>query len=455
MDKKNIIVLLIIIVVILIGLGIGIWIATRTTQEKTIEVLPQTEPEIKVGDVGYGWSVKDDPREAVREAVSSVKQKLGGKSPKYVLFFVGIGKDNVGYNAEEVITELREQLGPDVQIHGGTSSLGVLTNDGFHIGEKGSIALMAVASEKMVFGVAGGDLQKFSPKELGKETIKAAIENTKKAELPQIIYMTASPGVEEEILPGIEEVVGTDVPIIGGSAGDNDLSGKWWIYANGQIYKNGVVLTAVYTDLKVGHSYEHGYLVSEHKGIVSKAKGRVLYKIDGKPAAEVYNEWTGNLLEETVKKGGTILSEVASFYPLARGVKGPGEKVFYISVMPFSVNNDKSLGLFANMENGDEVRLLRGNWELLLNRAYSTPKEALENQTILPEKGLFGIYTFCTGAMLAVPAEERAKFPVFVNNALSGIPFIGAFTLGEQIFLPGVGNRHSNLVNSMIVFGEK
>ncbi|MDI6602511.1 MAG: FIST N-terminal domain-containing protein [Patescibacteria group bacterium] len=451
MDKRIIIV---VIVAILVGIGIW-WVAQMPKEEKPIEVLPEVKPKIVVGDVGYGWSVKDDPKEAVKEAVSLMKQRLGEKSPKYVLCFIGIGKGNVGYDAEEVIAELRNQLGPEVRIHGGSSSLGVLTKEGFHIGEVGSLALIGVVSERMDFGVGGISLDELSPKEAGKKAIELAMENAPKEGLPQIVYMTASPGVEEEILPGIEEILGIDIPIIGGSGGDNDLTGKWWGVANDQLYKNGVVLTAVYTDLKIGYAYEHSYNVSEKKGVVTKAKGRRLYEIDGRPAAEVYNEWTGGLVEEILKEGGIILHEVAAFYPLARGVKGKGEEVFYISVMPYIVNEDKSLGLFANMEDGDEVLLLHGTWELLLNRAYSTPREAMATKAISPEKGLFGIYTFCTGTMFAVPETERAKFPVFVNNALGGIPFVGTFTLGEQIFLPGAGNRHCNLVNSMIVFSEE
>ncbi len=442
-------------IIVIILVGVGVWMATRPAGEKPIQIKPPEKSERVAGDVGYGWSIKDDPKEAVKEAVSLMKQGLGEKTPKYVLFFAGIGKGNVGYSPEEIIAEIRNQLGSDVQIHGGSSSLGVLTKDGFHIGEVGSLALIGVISERMNFGIGGANLDELSPEEAGKEAIKSAMESASQKGLPQIVYMTASPGVEEKILPGIEEILGTDIPVIGGSGGDNNLTGKWYEIANDKVYKNGVVLTAVYTDLKVGYTYEHSYLSSENKGIVTKSEGRVLYEINGRPAAEVYNEWTGGLVKEILAKGGTILSEVSALYPLARGVKGAGEETFYISVMPYSVNKDKSLGLFANIETGDEVALLHGTWELLLNRAYSTPKKALSIKAIPSGKGLFGIYTFCTGAMFAVPEKERAKFPVFVDNALGGIPFIGTFTLGEQIFLSGAGNRHANLVNSMIVFGEE
>ena len=53
-----------------------------------------------------------------------------------------------------------------------------------------------------------------------------------------------------------------------------------------------------------------------------------------------------------------------------------------------------------------------------------------------------------------ISEEERAKMTLLINSELGGIPFIGTFTFGEQGFIPGVGNMHGNLVNSMIIFSE-
>lgn len=446
------------ILVVTTLLMVGVWITINeevpvTISPKPVSKLPE-EKNVEVR-VGYGWSTKDNPTDAVQEAVSLMKKDLGEKSPEYILFFSGIGKGNEGYNQDEIMAEIKNQLGSNVQIHGGTSSLGVLTKEGFHVGRVGSLALMGVTSERMDFGVGGASLDELSPQEAGKNAIEVAIKNARREGLPKIVYMTASPGVEEEILLGIEEILGTDIPIIGGSAGDNDITGKWLEFTNDKIYKNGVVLTAVYTDLKVAQTFEHGYLRSEDKGLVTKADGRTIYEIDNRPAAEVYNEWTGGLIKETLENGGAVLAE-ATFYPLARVIRGVGGKAFYLSINVGSVNQvDKSLDLFANVEDGDEILLLHGNWELLLNRGQSTPHNAMISKNV--EKGgvFFGIYTFCTGTILAIPDEERSKLPLLVDRELGGVPFIGAFTLGEQVFLPGVGNRHVNLVNSIIIFAPE
>jgi hypothetical protein len=386
----------------------------------------------------------------VKEAIALATSKLG-KSPKYVILF-----STVGYDSDELIKEVNRLL-PNTKIYGSTSMLGVLTKDGFHVGEIGSLALLAVSSDDIEIGVGGVDLSNFtSAREAGKQAILEAMKDAgKQNEIPKLVLITASPGKEEEIIKGIEDVIGREVPIIGGSSADNDISGKWKQFANNKVYSNGIALAAVYTNLTIGWAYEAGYLITVNKGNVTKAEGRVIYEIDNKPAAEVYNNWTGGVISEELEKGGTVLSKTTS-YPLAKIIKGKGGEAYYLSIHPLGVNlPEKSLTVFANVENGDEVMLMYGNWEILLNRAQTTPSHALTNGNISRNEGYFGIYTYCAGTMLTIPEEERYKMPVLIKNVIGDVPFIGTFTFGEQGFLKGVGNVHGNLVNSMIIFAPK
>jgi hypothetical protein len=423
--------------------------------EKEGEVLVPEAPEEKPGEemlihVGSGWSANNDEVKAVEEAVSSVKTQLEGESPEFAIFF-----STVGYDSDKVLTEVRRLL-PDVQIYGGTSCLAVQTKDGFHAGEKGSLALLAVASKNISFGVGGVSIDDFtSAREAGKSAIQAAIDATGKKGTPKLVLITGSVGREEELIAGIEDVIGKDVPVLGGSAGDNTITGDWKQFANENVYSNGISLTAIYTDLKIGWAYEAGYLRSENRGTVTRADGRIIYEIDNRPAAEVYNKWTGGIVvAEELETGGSILSD-ASYYPLAKIIKNE-KKEYTLSIHPLSINaTDHSLEVLANIKEGDEVMLMHGDWELLLNRALTTPTKALESENLSKEDVSFGIYTYCAGSVLAIPEEERPKMPVLVKTAIEDAPFIGTFTFGEQGHIRGVGNLHGNLVNSMILFTEK
>jgi hypothetical protein len=423
--------------------------------DKEGEVLVPDAPEETPGvemfiHVGSGWSDNTDEGKAVEEAVSSVNTQLEGESPEFAFFF-----STVGYDSDKVLSEVRRLL-PDVQIYGGTSCLAVQTRDGFHVGEKGSLALLAVASQNISFGVGGVSIDNFlSAREAGKVAIQAAIDAAGEKGAPKLVLMTGSAGHEEELIAGIEEVIGKDVPVLGGSAGDNTITGEWKQFANGNVYSNGISLAVIYTDLKVGWAYEAGYLRSENRGTITRADRRIIYEIDNRPAAEVYNDWTGgSVVAEALETGGSILSD-SSYYPLAKIIKNEGNE-YTLSIHPLSINaTDHSLEVFANIEEGDEVMLMHGDWELLLNRVLTTPIKALESESLSKEDVSFGIYTYCAGSMLAIPEDERPKMPVLVKTVIGDAPFIGTFTFGEQGHIREVGNLHGNLVNSMIVFTEK
>ncbi|MBU2638550.1 MAG: FIST C-terminal domain-containing protein, partial [Nanoarchaeota archaeon] len=375
---------------------------------------PLEEKEPGMVSVGYGWSAMDDETEAVGEAVAKLKQGLKDKAPEYAILYL-----TAGYDADKAVEEVNRIL-PETKLYGSTSMKAVLTSDGYHIGKKGSLALLAIASERITAGVGGAEIGS-SAKEAGKEAAMAAVGSAKKNGKPNIILMTAAPGKEEEILEGIAEVVGSDVPVIGGSSGDNDLTGKWKQFANGKVYSNGVALTVFYTDLSVGYMYEGGYEKIEKYGTITKAEGRVIYEIDNRPAAGVYNEWTGGAISEELEKGGSVLTKT-NFFPLAKVIE-EGQDIYYLSIHPLSVNPaDKSLSVFANVETGDEVTLMQGNWEMLLNRVKSTSGKAMLKAKAKPGESYFGVYHYCAGTMLAIPETEIGKMPALINQQLGDAP---------------------------------
>lgn len=437
-------------VIIILLVTAGSW-GVYVTQQKSGTLSPTSEEGLPEGgreivNVGYGWSVKSEESEAVEEAVSSTKTQFGDKNPDFVILF-----STVDYDSTEVLNEVRSRL-PDTQIYGGTSCLSVQTRDGLHVG---GLALLAVSSQDVTFGVGGANTDEFSSaRDASKVAIQAAIDAAGEDGNPKLVLMTAAPGNEEDILQGIEDIIGSDVPVIGGSSGDNDITGQWRQFANDHVYSNGISLAAVYTDFNVGWAFEAGYLRTENSGVITKAQGRVIYEIDGLKAADVYNNWTGGIVSEELENGGSVLSKT-TFHPLAKVIDN-GEKEYTLSIHPLGIDAaDRSLSVFTDVEEGDELVLMHGDWELLLNRALTTPSDALESKDISEEDVVFGIYTFCAGTMLAIPEDERPKMPSLVGTVIGDAPFIGTFTFGEQGYIAGVGNVHGNLVNSMIVFTEE
>ncbi|MBK7285285.1 MAG: hypothetical protein IPI83_14040, partial [Sphingomonadales bacterium] len=55
----------------------------------------------------------------------------------------------------------------------------------------------------------------------------ALTDSGRPEELPGIVWLNAAPGREEEVLKGIVDILGPNVPVLGGSAADNRVAGNW------------------------------------------------------------------------------------------------------------------------------------------------------------------------------------------------------------------------------------
>ncbi len=401
---------------------------------------------------GYGWAVDGLEADAVHRAASMMKKTV--KHPEFIIVYT-----TVGYRVDKVLSNLRKEIGKKAMIFGLTSSWGVITRDGVHVGKKASLAMMGVSSPAIRFGVDGASIGGGDDVTLkAADSIENAVLRAGKPEgsIPDMVLMAASPGIEESVLKGVESVFGKKVPVYGGSAADNSISGKWRVFNNNESYSNGFSLAVVFTDMNVGHAFHSGYLGSEKSGVATRVKGgesRTLLEIDGKPAAEVYNNWAYDKYENEVRNGGNILGP-SSFYPLARRIVTEG-KTHYIGIHPAEIaRSTKSLGLFANVKEGVRLYFTEGTENALIYRPRTISRRALLNGRIQKEKAKFGLFIYCGGTMMAVQKRVPEIVPI-INKTLGQTPYIGAFTFGEQGNIKNYGNFHGNLMSSMVILGEK
>jgi len=458
MNKK---IILIIIGLIVIAGALAMWQITSQESVSKIFLSPQEKPNNNHTDevvVGYGSSTQPDTAQAVNQALSSALKNFDQENidPEYAIVYY-----TINHKPEKIRQNIANLL-PNIQIHGGSSMAGVFTREGFHRSENGSLAIMLINSPKITFGVGGADVDKLGSAVLaGKKAIQNALKKAKASpeNAPKMIYMMGSFNNEEDLIKGIEQVVGSDVPIVGGSSFDEDGVGKWSQIANKETYNNGVALTVFYTDLKIGWSYKAGYKKTKYHGTITKAQDRTIYEIDHRPALQVYNQWTDGLVDRVKSEYNPLpdtITEIqrTALYPFAKILTSEHGKTNYITMHPYLWNlQDESITLGVKVSPNDEISVVHGSWEMNLNHCQSAPQQALNSQNIKPGQGYFAIYNYCLGKLLTIPTEEQDKIPLLVNSALGNIPFIGANTGGEQGFIEGLGNYHGGLINDIIVFG--
>lgn len=289
-----------------------------------------------------------------------------------------------------------------------------------------------------------------NPRAAGATAARKAIEAAGRSdEPPKLIWLTSAPGAEEDVLRGIEDVVGSDVPIAGGSAADNTIEGHWRQLANGEVYANGVVVTAIYPSTAVHYAFRSGYIGTECSGTVPHASGRTIYTIDGQPAAELYNEWTQGVIQDLLE-GGSVL-QATTLHPLGRVTQTIGDVTYYRLSHPETVTPEGGLTLFTNIETGEEVILMTGSPRSLVTRAGRVAQFALDRGQVSADRIAGGLVIYCAGCMLTVQ-DQMDQVVNSVRKALGDKPFLGTFTFGEQGCFVGGGNYHGNLMISVAVF---
>ena len=118
--------------------------------------------------------------------------------------------------------------------------------NGFHSADGVGLGLFGIRDEDGDYGV-GVALVDDDPRASGAEAIQKAISSAgRPGEPPDLVWINGVPGHEEAVLIGIQDVLGPDVPIAGGSSADNTVEGHWQQFADGQVYTNAVIVTAMY-----------------------------------------------------------------------------------------------------------------------------------------------------------------------------------------------------------------
>ena len=350
------------------------------------------------------------------------------------------------------LAPLQHILGADIPFHGASSCLGVMTSDGPYVARGTGAGILAISDPDGAYGsavvpVVDGDVEAAT-----QEVLLAALAQAgRPGEAPELIWLTATPGTEERIIASIQGIIGNGVPICGGSAGDNTVSGDWMVFDDEHRYSSGIALTVMFPSVRVGYAFHSGYRPTSTEGRVTSVDGRRILSIDDKPGAQVYNDWTAGKLDTAMESGGSVIGNT-SLSPLGRRRDAVAGFDYFLLSHPESVSQDGGLALFSDIEVGDQIVLMEGTEDNLVHRAPRVAENALEMARLDKQHISGALVIYCAGCMLTVQ-ERMTEVADGLREALGSKPFLGTFTFGEQGCFIGGSNHHGNLMISVVVFG--
>jgi hypothetical protein len=400
---------------------------------------------------GCGWSTCGETAAAVAEAASAIPPGALKTADIAFVFYTP------QHDPQRVLEAAGRSLGPSTEIIGWSTQFGVLSSEGYHSSPEGAVGLLAARLRGVEAGAGSAGLdESASPEACARLALERATLRAGKARGERPSFIIISPtydGCEERYLAALSEALGESVPVLGGTAGGNATlrAAACSAITRTGVTRKGLVLAAFFSDRPFGWAYGGGYDRTGKSGVVTASEGRVIRRIDGRPALDVYDEWCGGRMREAMRAGGD-LNRLAALYPLCRIVTrgGATHNLFIHAWPPDSAAATDHLISSASLHDGDVVHFAEGNWNSLLNRVGALPQAAKARRPGLSVAA--GLLVCCEGILQTIPPDQRGQMSRLVNRHMGGAPWLGVFTWGEQGNVPALGNFHGNLQASVTLF---
>ncbi|NVC63934.1 histidine kinase [Vibrio sp. 05-20-BW147] len=357
------------------------------------------------------------------------------------------------YTEEYSCERLRESFQthfPGIPIHGSSSCRAIMTDKGYHSGPViGVFAIYDSGSNAYGTGISHINTAECDITATMFYTLNMALKNADRiGEVPSLILLHATPGHEESIIKAIDEKFGTLVPIIGGSAADNQVEGNWSIFTNQGTSKQGVSLTVFFSSQSIFTAFSAGHTPTELTGTVTKVRGREILEIDNLPASQVYRDWTKIHLDESERN--QLIFDIATAYPLGRIAGQLYDYPYFILSHPVRETENQGIELFSSIEEGEQIFLMQGCKDQLISRAAKVINAAFW-QKLEDSQKIGVINIFCAGPMIHLQQDIDRVLNQLMEE-LDDRPFICPFTFGEQGRFVGGENGHGNLMISSAIF---
>ncbi len=370
--------------------------------------------------VKIGSSTADTEERAVRELREQIEQP----QMKLVLFFCSIRYrlDRLGELVKEAFPcavlgcTTAGEITPRGYQQGGLSGVS-LSGDGFH-------AHCRVLSP----------LHALSPVHV--QEIAASVRAERRTQgctdekgMFGILFVDGLSMLEEQVVAWVFSAF-EDIPIVGGSAGDDLRFERTGIYADGRFLSDAAAFCLVETPLPFRTFRTHHFEPGEDRLVITEADParRRVMEINGESAAGSYAEVLGLRAED-------LDSAVFSKHPLMLKIGGE----YYVRSIQ-RANEDGSLTFYCAIDNGLVLRVGRGV-DLVGN--FRSQLAGIE-QKIAKPKLILGF-----DCILRRLEMQDKNLLGAVNELLSRYPFIGFSTYGEQF-----NSIHVNQTLTGVVLGD-
>lgn len=395
--------------------------------------------EIQSVSPGSGWSTLEDSEAAGREAAHRATDHAPGVLPGLVVLFASVNHD-----LERLLAGAREVVGEVPLV--GCSGAGEIGAGGPIFG---GCSLMALYGGDHSFSVAVAEGASENLREAGASVARGAIrEANLSEEYPHRAFLMltdALSGDQREIISGAYEVLGAEVPLVGGSAGDDLKARRTYQFCGDRVLTDSVVGVFISSRNPLGIGVRHGWRQKSRPYTVTRAYKNVVYELDGEPALEVYEREVGENLtglsrEEFVRK--TLVHPLG--IPQLRG-----EPHIRHVIGNLSLEEGDGLVTFAEVPQNSLVQVMHGDQDSVLLATRESGARAVEQ---LGGRTPCAALVFDCAARYSVLGDDSVREVEILRKVVGGeTPLAGFYTFGEIARLWGVAGFHNETIVTLVL----
>jgi hypothetical protein len=358
---------------------------------------------------------------AASAALTSAKRGFPG-TPKLALVFVSVSYPD----ADRAATIVREELGADVPLVGGTAGGCVLGPE--ELAPRG-VSIVLVGGDDVEVHCAEGVLD--PPHLLGAvpaaERVARAADDAARRGFGHYACLVFAPGIfcdGEALVAAVRKGAGARAQLAGGLTGDDLTLDRPRVLAGGELRQDRVVVTGLFTKKPVGIAARHGYEPIGPIRTVTRTDGTHLLELDGRPALDVWLEDARGAGASPPAAPKELALYLANHYVLGMTVASSSREL--VARAPFVIRDDRTIQLSASIPEGTKVRILHATRQDLLRASTEAASDAVI-RAAGPVAG--AIVLPCSGRLAAL----GDAFPVEAARIREriGAPIGGACVYGE------------------------
>lgn len=222
-----------------------------------------------------------------------------------------------------------------------------------------------------------------------------------------------------DLAKGLRSKLPPNVAVTGGLAGDQDRFQKTLVFLDNVSENNTVTVIGFYgNSLRIGYGSRGGWDSFGPDRRVTRSKANILYELDGQPALELYKKYLGEQA-----KG---LPATGLLFPLSLSLDDSGKRLVRTIL---SVNEaDGSMTFAGDVPQGNYARLMKANFERLVDGAAESAKQSQETGDPAPE---LAILVSCVGRKLVLKQRIDEEVESVQNTLGPDAALTGFYSYGE------------------------